>query len=164
MYLGHLGMAWLSRSLFFPAESLFFLAAASMGPDLVDKPLSLLLGGPGRGVAHTLLGFGVVCVLAVLARRLFGVRKRFLAAGLLLWLGHLATDLVDPVTLAWPFLGELPASPQRPLSQAFYEFYILRVWPVMFWLDIGFVGLAGLHAAYTRLSGWRPVADRGTMP
>ncbi|GAA0553119.1 hypothetical protein GCM10008994_30150 [Halorubrum ejinorense] len=112
------------------------VVAGTLLPDLIDKPLALVVGGPfasGRTVAHSLL-FGIPVVLifrTVLRRRrgpavpvvLFAVgyaSHPFLDASVFLVQGTLARDLVEVGFVLWPvglpadgivrFLERLPAA------------------------------------------------------
>ncbi|MFC2014423.1 metal-dependent hydrolase [Chloroflexota bacterium] len=81
----------------------------SLLPDIIDKPIFLLVGGislSGRDYAHTLL-FSLV--LLVVALVLIGFKKPRLLIVSLSVLLHLVFDQIwnNPVTLFWPLLGPL---------------------------------------------------------
>jgi len=84
-----------------------WLALGALGPDLVDKPLSLLAEplSNGRTFGHTLASALFLLLVGGLARR--GRRARaplLLALG---WASHLVLDRMwnRPETLFWPLLG-----------------------------------------------------------
>jgi membrane-bound metal-dependent hydrolase YbcI (DUF457 family) len=92
-----------------------FILLGALLPDLIDKPLGLLLLpgviDNGRTFLHTLL-FLALTMLAAAAiyrqgRRMWGI---YIAFGVLL---HFIMDAMwtDPVTLYWPFLGAFRAYP-----------------------------------------------------
>ncbi len=80
------------------------LLLATMLPDVIDKPLSLILGN-GRTYSHTSL---FLLALAVLGAVLFWVRRQTWGFGLALGVfSHLLLDFMwrDPRTLLWPLAG-----------------------------------------------------------
>lgn len=93
-----------------------FLALGALLPDIIDKPLGLLIFGSmghGRIFAHTLL-FVLVLILISLASR--DPRAASLSTGAL---AHLFLDAVwlSPAILLWPLLGPFPpADPMDTLS------------------------------------------------
>ncbi len=105
----HVGLALATARLNSQLD-LLFLALGSMLPDIVDKPLGLLLfGSPnmGRTFAHTLL---FLIILAAISLRLQNIRSASLTWGVLV---HLILDSMwsSPVTLLWPLLGGFPLAP-----------------------------------------------------
>ncbi|MEE8414362.1 MAG: metal-dependent hydrolase [Dehalococcoidales bacterium] len=81
----------------------------SLLPDIIDKPVFLLVGGvslSGRDYAHSLL-FSLVLLIAGLVLILYG-KSRLLTVSLSA-LTHLIFDQIynNPVTLFWPLLGPL---------------------------------------------------------
>ena len=104
----HIGIA-LFIARFFRRADLAFVAAGSMLPDIIDKPLgTILFGSPGMGrlFAHTSL---FLLLLIALAFYLQDVRIASLCGGVLV---HLGLDFMwnSPATLLWPFLGPFPTS------------------------------------------------------
>ena len=86
---------------------LAFLALGSMLPDIIDKPLGILVFGTaeqGRTFSHTLL---FLMVLATLAIYLKNVRLAPVSVGVL---AHLMLDSMwkSPAILFWPLLGNFP--------------------------------------------------------
>ncbi len=105
----HVGLA-LASARFFSRVSLAFLALGSMLPDIIDKPLGLIVfGSPsmGRTVAHTLLFLMLLAALSFYSRdiRLFSITW-----GVLI---HLSLDFMwnSPKILLWPLLGPFPSAP-----------------------------------------------------
>ena len=89
---------------------LLFLALGSMLPDIIDKPLGMLVfGSPnmGRTFAHTLL---FLLILAAVSFRLRDIRIASFTWGVFV---HLLLDFMwsSPVTLLWPLLGGFPDAP-----------------------------------------------------
>lgn len=100
-----------------------FLALGSILPDLIDKPLALMIFGimnHGRIFAHTLL---FLLVIALLAVYFSDIRLASLSAGVLT---HLALDAMwnSPTILLWPLLGPFP--PADPLSTLGYLHMLLQ--------------------------------------
>ncbi|MHA1195664.1 MAG: metal-dependent hydrolase [Promethearchaeota archaeon] len=90
------------------------LIIGSILPDLIDKPLSILGLGSGRGYAHTLLFVGVVYIITLLVSK----KNWMVSNGLLIGLGfHLVMDLPE-VPLFYPFV--------------YYDFIYIKT-PVEFW-------------------------------
>jgi len=106
----HLGLT-LASGRFVRWADLAFLALGSMLPDIIDKPLGLIVFGTpamGRTFAHTLL---FLLVLATLAFYLKDVRLASVSMGVL---AHLILDFMwqSPVILFWPLLGNFPPAPE----------------------------------------------------
>jgi membrane-bound metal-dependent hydrolase YbcI (DUF457 family) len=105
----HVGLA-LASARFLSHVSLAFLALGSMLPDIIDKPLGLIVfGSPsmGRTFAHTLL---FLVILAALCFYSQDFRLLSLTGGVLI---HLSLDFMwnSPQTLLWPLLGPFPSAP-----------------------------------------------------
>ena len=86
---------------------LAFLALGSMLPDIIDKPLGILVFGTaeqGRTFGHTLLFLMVLTALAVYLKN---VRMASVSVGIL---AHLVLDSMwkSPAILFWPLLGNFP--------------------------------------------------------
>jgi len=104
----HVGLA-LASGRFFSHVSLAFLALGSMLPDIIDKPLGLIVfGSPnmGRTFAHTLL---FLMLLSALFMHFQDIRLFSLTWGVLI---HLFLDFMwsSPQTLLWPLLGPFPSA------------------------------------------------------
>jgi hypothetical protein len=141
MIFGHLAVAGLAKRRFL-RESFIFLVLASFGPDMLDKTAQALFSFPSRGVGHSLLVWVMITGSAWFLCRRFNYTMRLLYVGSALWLFHLATDLVEPRVLLWPWLGPLPESPSYSLIEKLYMFYILRSHQIQFYLDISIIVLA----------------------
>jgi hypothetical protein len=105
----HVGLA-LAYARFFSRMSLAFLALGSMLPDIIDKPLGLIVfGSPnmGRTFAHTLL---FLMLLFALSMHFQDIRLFSLTWGVLI---HLSLDFMwnSPQILLWPLLGPFPDAP-----------------------------------------------------
>jgi hypothetical protein len=105
----HVGLALASARLLC-SVSLAFLALGSMLPDIIDKPLGLIVfGSPnmGRTYAHTLI---FLMLLSVLCMHYQDIRLFSLTWGVLI---HLFLDFMwnTPQILLWPLLGPFPDAP-----------------------------------------------------
>jgi len=105
----HVGLA-LATARLYSRLDLLFLALGSILPDIIDKPLGLLLfGSPnmGRTFAHTLL---FLLILGAISLRLRDIRLASLTWGVFI---HLILDSMwsSPVILLWPLLGGFPPAP-----------------------------------------------------
>ena len=90
-------------------------------PDLLDKPLNILLGLPGRGLGHSAVLLALVFYLLI---RALPARRRLLiplAVGAFL---HLAQDLAQPATLLWPLMGSWPQSESIGLLENVMGYYL----------------------------------------
>jgi len=88
--------------------TLAFLALGSLLPDIIDKPLGLIVfGSPsmGRIVAHTLLFLLLLASLSFYSR---DIRLCSLTWGVFI---HFSLDFMwnSPETLLWPLLGPFPS-------------------------------------------------------
>ncbi len=104
----HVGLALASARLLTRAN-LAFIAMGSMLPDIIDKPLGIIIfGSPamGRTIAHTLL---FLAILAALSFYLRDMRIASLTWGVFI---HFFLDSLwaSPHTLFWPLLGPFPAA------------------------------------------------------
>jgi membrane-bound metal-dependent hydrolase YbcI (DUF457 family) len=144
MILGHMALAAIGKQTCFQRESFVFLATAALVPDFLDKPLSMFFSLPGRGVGHSLIAFAAVAaVVMVLAARL-ELPQKTVVAGMALWLSHLAGDLLQWQILFWPFLGPVEPTVQFHFWEKIRQFYMERLYPEQFWLDVGCVTVAAL--------------------
>ena len=146
MVLGHLtvtsaGRRLLQRrvpSLFVPLGPLLLGAYL---PDLVDKPLKLVFGLPGRGFGHSLVVEGVAFALATLVFPRFRAVLGPVALGVAI---HLLEDWVEPVILLAPLLGPIPPPAPWSLLDSLMHFYSaggpqvwLEVAATLYWLIVG---------------------------
>jgi hypothetical protein len=105
----HIGLA-LATARYMSRANLLFVALGSMLPDIIDKPLGLIVFGTpamGRTFAHTLL-FLIIPGIAAIYRK--NILIASLAGGVMV---HLALDYMwaSPQILLWPLLGGFPMSP-----------------------------------------------------
>ncbi len=115
------------------------LLLAALLPDIIDKPLSLLLGN-GRAYSHTLL---FLLALTVLGAVIFAAGRKTWGFGFALGvLSHLLLDFMwrDPRTLLWPLAGA--ALPRGQVEVAATVMGWLKA-PTSSWL-VGLPDLLGL--------------------
>lgn len=143
MILGHLAIASIAKRKFL-AENFAFLLVVSYGPDLVDKTLNLACNVPTRGAGHSLLIFVLLIAAALLLCQRFRINTQLLYIGVILWSSHLITDLVEPEIFLWPFLGHLPVNHHHTLMEILRNYYLIRVYPVQFFLEISLIMIAML--------------------
>ena len=141
MIAGHFAIADITKLTFFQSENLWYLNLSAMGPDIFDKIACTLFGTPSRGVFHSLLVFVSIVALALLLWICLGLDASALLAGLFLWASHLLSDFVEPRVLFWPFLGPLESSPKFHVVDKLRFFYLDRVFPGQFWLEVFCIGL-----------------------
>ncbi len=99
---------------------LSYLALGSMLPDIIDKPLGLVIFGTpamGRTVAHTFLFLLIITLLAIYFHDL---RIASISGGVL---AHLVLDFMwrSPVTLFWPLLGNFPVNTETGTFGYFHQ-------------------------------------------
>ncbi len=143
MILGHIAVAAIAKETFFAERNFSFLLLASFIPDIIDKTGYMLLGLPGRGIGHSLLVFvfGAVTVLIVAPR--FRLPKGLVSAGLLMWFVHLLGDFPRMSVFLWPLYPAAPEPyPQFDLFQKLHQFYVARLWPEQFWLEMFCIAVA----------------------
>ncbi len=136
MILGHFALASVAKQTCFQKENWILLFAASIAPDLMDKPANLLFGLPGRGIGHSLIVLMIVAIIIRVAYAMLKLNSDFLFAAVLMWLSHLAGDFVRPDVLFWPFHGSLAPGSHFDFAEKLYDFYFLRIHPEQFWLEI----------------------------
>lgn len=137
MILGHIAVAGIAKQTVFRKRGLSFLCAAALLPDLIDKPPSMLFDSPGRGVGHTLILFVAVCLLAWYFSPRIGLKSDVVVAGLVMWFAHLAGDFLEWGVLLWPFFtAGLEPTPKFDFWDKLYQFYVVRLWPEQFWLEV----------------------------
>ena len=107
LFFGHVGI---TAGIFYAASKFFrkkidyrFVVLGSLLPDIIDKPLGLIILGMGNGriIAHT-----AIFALAITAIALYKKDIRFYAISGSVWL-HLLFDFMwlFPATLLWPLMG-----------------------------------------------------------
>ncbi|MGO9117183.1 MAG: metal-dependent hydrolase [Desulfomonilaceae bacterium] len=136
MVLGHFALASIAKQTCFQRENWVFLAGAAVLPDLLDKPASILLGVPGRGVGHSLFILISITLVAWILSSKLKISPKYLVVGTVMWASHLATDFVSSGVLLWPILGALEPAPPFDFWNKIYEFYIVRSSPEEFWLEV----------------------------
>ncbi len=173
MILGHPAIAVAANQTVFQRTNLAFLAVAALLPDILDKPASILLGLPGRGAGHTLIVFAAATCLAWLMSSSLRRNPHLLLCGMVMWSTHLAGDFVQWQLLLWPLSGALEHTASLapwewihsvPLAghlativwfdfwKRMYQFYVIRLWPEQFWLDLFWITMGlGLVAARSLL-------------
>lgn len=160
MILGHLAIAGIAKQTLCRKRNLAFLTVAAFLPDLVDKPASMFLGLPGRGIAHTLIVFVSVGVAVWLVGPRLGFSRPVVGSGMTMWLTHLVGDFLEWRILLWPLLGPLEPTPRFAFLEKLYQFYVLRTWPEQFWLEVACIAVAlcllFVHSLLSR--GTRPRA------
>ncbi len=82
--------------------SLYALLLGSMGPDIIDKAISLPITGNGRYIGHSLL-FNVVISMIVLA--IFWKNKRIWIGFIFGWQMHILLDLGGFIPWLFPFVN-----------------------------------------------------------
>jgi hypothetical protein len=146
MVLGHLTVTSAGRRLAQQGVPRLFvplgpLLLGAYLPDLVDKPLSMLFGIPGRDFGHSLVVEGAVFGLAAIAlpswRRVLGPTALGVAM-------HLLEDWVPTVVLLSPLLGPIPPSPRWSFMHSLVYFYStggplvwLEIAAVLYWMAVG---------------------------
>ena len=104
----HLGLTLAAGGLARRAD-LACLALGAMLPDIIDKPLGLVVFGTpamGRTVAHTFLFLLIITLLAI---HFHDLRIWSISGGVL---AHLVLDFIwrSPVILFWPLFGNFPVT------------------------------------------------------
>jgi len=143
MILGHVAVAAIAKETFFAERNFSFLLLASFIPDIIDKTGYMLLGLPGRGMGHSLLVFvlGTITVLIVAPR--FRLPRGLVSAGLLMWFVHLAGDFPQWDVLLWPlYPGTSEPYPKFNFFEKLHRFYVARLWPEQFWLEMVCIAVA----------------------
>ena len=123
MIIGHLAIAGIAKLTWFERANLLFLSMASYGPDLIDKPLSMLFGLSVHGMSHSLIFFVVVVAIACILRRWLKFSFRILVAGTVMWGTHLLGDFVPLQVLLWPFWGQSEPSSKFHIIEKMSLFY-----------------------------------------
>jgi membrane-bound metal-dependent hydrolase YbcI (DUF457 family) len=137
MLLGHIAVASIANQTVFQQRSFVFLVVCSFIPDIIDKPAQLLFGLPGRGIGHSLVVFLCGALLLLIVSRGFKLPRGLILAGICMWFAHLAGDFLEWHVLLWPFYKvPIEPYPRFDLAEKLYQFYIARMWPEQFWLEM----------------------------
>ncbi len=104
-------------------------AALALGPDLLDKPLSLL--DPAL-INHNTRSFGHTVFLSLFVLTALLIWKRRPKPALVLWacyIGHFLLDSMwrdpNPAILFWPLLGDFPPFVRGPIADSFTPWNVL---------------------------------------
>ncbi len=137
MLLGHIAVASVAKQTIFPHRNFAFLMVASFIPDFIDKPAQIFLHLPGRGIGHSLIMFFAGASIALALSHRLKLPNGLIPAALVMWFAHLAGDFLEWHVLLWPFY-RVPVAPHLPfnLGEKLYQFYIARMWPEQFWLEM----------------------------
>ncbi len=139
MIIGHLAIAGIAKHTWFEKENLIFLSLTAFGPDLIDKPASMILGLPGRGVSHSLIFFFTMIAIACLLRTWLRFSSRTLIAGIAMWGTHLVGDFLQLQVLFWPFGGHWEPSSKFHVVEKLLHFYVDRLYFAQFWMEVACV-------------------------
>jgi membrane-bound metal-dependent hydrolase YbcI (DUF457 family) len=164
MIIGHLALAGIAKRRFM-TENFIFLVIASYGPDLIDKTASMISSLPSRGFGHSLLCFIIVAGVAWFFCQKFRISKVVFYTCVVLWLSHLATDLVEPEILFWPLLGPLPLSQPWTLAEKLSNFYIYHLDLAQFIIDITSILIASvLWLYYLWEKKYKVLSEKSQLP
>ncbi|MHC1713960.1 MAG: hypothetical protein AB9872_17600 [Solidesulfovibrio sp.] len=141
MVLGHAAVASLLQQFWLRRVSVPFCLAAAYGPDWIDKPLKLVFGLPGHGIAHSLIGSTLLLLLFWMLCRRLSLPTSWPAVVVLFWGLHLLCDAVGPHVFFWPFFGTFPVK-DVGIAGAVGHFYFSRPLASLAWCDIGLTLLA----------------------
>ena len=137
MIIGHITVTYAAgKSLgkWFPALSYTaLLLFGALLPDLIDKPLSLVLGFLSRGLAHSII------IQAVLFVAIFALFQKYRERAVPVLIGvlfHLAEDFVPAAILLWPLLGPLPAEIHTSFIEKIINYYVYMVAPLSLFIEI----------------------------
>jgi len=148
MIFGHLAVVGIAKQTYFQKDRWVFLAVVAFGPDILDKTASIFLGLPRRGIGHSLILFLAVASAGWLFSSILRRGRNLLVPGAVMWFSHLAGDFPEWPLLFWPFLGLPEPSAHFDFWEKFYQYYVVRLWPEQFWLEIFCIVLAlGLMVA-----------------
>ena len=123
MILGHITTTFVLREFFLKNYRIFACSWAlflgALLPDIIDKPLALIFGIPGRNFAHSII------ILVGFALAFFWVlpwNKKIIVVFLGSCL-HLLQDFVELPVLFWPFLGPWPETAPFDFFEVAYAYY-----------------------------------------
>ena len=104
-------------------------AVLALGPDLLDKPVSLLYP---TLVNHNTRGFGHTTLFSLLVLTALLIWKRRPKPAFVLWAcytGHFLLDSMwldsNPAILLWPLLGDFPPFVRGPITNSFTPWNVL---------------------------------------
>ncbi len=155
MILGHLAIAGLAKLTYFRQENLAMMIFASYGPDILDKPASLLFGLPGRGASHSLLAFTILVIVLGAYWLRINYRPRLFAAATSLWASHLASDFLEWQILLWPFAGSLHLRPKFQVADKLFAYYVKLQYPYQLAVElISILAIIGIALFCFRAWAW----------
>ncbi len=112
---------------------LYPLLLGAVLPDMVDKPVWQLLGGPPRGIAHSVaalaLGFYILF-------RLIPRHRTMLATAAVGAAFHLIEDWPYPYIFAWPLLGGWEFFPLKDIGDTISVFYKGETHPYLLAVEV----------------------------
>jgi membrane-bound metal-dependent hydrolase YbcI (DUF457 family) len=143
MILGHVAVAAIAKQTFFAERNISFLLVASFAPDIIDKTGYMLLGLPGRGMGHSLFVFVLAAITVLIVASRFRLPRGLVSAGLSMWFVHLVGDFPQMSVFLWPLYPAAPEPyPKFDLFQKLHQFYVARMWPEQFWLEMVCIAVA----------------------
>ena len=155
MIAGHLPATYLLHETFFRNRLVLpdrvrytaTLFAAGYLPDLVDHSLNHLLGWPTRGYLHSLVLLNLLAVGFLLWRRTTLLYFFIAAANL-----HILMDGSSLPQLLYPLLGmqSMAVGAREDILMVLYNFYIARLDPAVFYLEMMTIVMAVGHWCYYR--------------
>ena len=141
MVFGHAALGSLGNQFVFRRAPLALCLAAAFGPDWIDKPLKLVFGLPGHGIAHSLIGGALLLGLFALLCRRLRLPDAWIGVVIVFWGLHLGCDLARAPVLFWPLLGAFPVHDATTAEMA-WRFYAASPLSGLAWCDIGLTILA----------------------
>lgn len=117
----------------FGLESLGLLVFGAFLPDLIDKPLHLLIAAPTRGFGHSAVLISVVFYILI---RLFPAYSKILIPIVVGMALHLIEDIADLHVIFWPLLDTWQAEEKRDFVLFTYRYYFKLEAPLPFFLEV----------------------------
>ncbi len=164
MVLGHAALGSLCDRFLFPRAGLVFCVVAAFGPDWIDKPLKLLFGLPGHGIAHSLLGATLLLWLFARLCHRWSLPASWPWLAVFFWALHLLCDQVRLPVLLWPLAGPFPVNDASTAALA-QRFYAARPLSALAWCDllVTAVALAARLVPWAAGKPWRGPALAGVI-
>jgi hypothetical protein len=138
MILGHAAVSYIVFTRLLRVRlNLLFIVVATYLPDFFDKTLNKMLNMPSRGYFHSFSAMLLIYTAAIaVTYAIKPLGRKYAHAGLLFYFLHIVGDLTEPGVFLWPLTGPISYIAHFNIFGIIYEFYILRLWPVLFWLDV----------------------------
>lgn len=144
------------------------LLVGAILPDIIDKPLAILLGFGPHGIAHS---FVIVLPITGFSFLIFRNNLLILTSLQLGVLIHLIEDIYAYDQLLWPFMYNHYVGPQKEPSfvigwySFLYEYYILRSAPLTLFFEIICTLMCICFIAYDKIwtSGYLNNATKATQ-